>query len=113
MKKTMKKLAAVATAAMCCSVVVPGIAKAATCPPHHYKPVLVRQYIGGLDVSTHEYLYAVIDHVDGTTTYEYRDCRVDIMVYEYDLTCEKCGDVDGKEYSQKYYHNSCGLGIVE
>ena len=111
--KALKKLAgAVAVAAVCCAMIVPTVTHASTCPPHHYKPVLVDQYIGGVDVSTHEYLHAVIEHVDGTTTYDYRDCRVDIMVYVYDLTCEGCQDVEGTEYSQKYYHNSCGLGIV-
>lgn len=114
MKKAMKKLVtAVATAAMCCSVVVPGVAKAATCSPHYHRPVLVDQYIGGVDVSTHEYLYDITEHVDGTVTYEYRDCRVDVMVYEYELTCQWCQDVKGTEYEQKYYHNSCGLGIVD
>lgn len=67
--------------------------------------------IGGVNVDNHTYLYATIKHADGTITYDYRNCRVDIMVYEYEVKCE-CGSALENEYITKYYHNSCGIGIV-
>ncbi len=102
MKKTMKKLAAVvATAAVCCSMVVPGVAKAATCPPHDYVDEFVREFWGGM--YEHEYP-EVTEGENGELIVTYKTCWVDVMVTEYEERCEKCGNVNGTKYEETYVH---------
>ena len=105
MKKTMKKLAAVvATAAVCCSMVVPGVAKAATCPPHYYVDEFVREFLGGM--YDHLYVESMSEGDNGEPILEYATCWVDVMVTEYEKRCVKCQtvDVDGTTYEEKHIH---------
>ena len=102
MKKTVKKLATVvATAAVCCSMVVPGVAKAATCPPHYLDYEFVREFQGG--TYEHEYLYSMGTE-NGQPVLTYKTCWVDVMVKEYENKCMKCGIVEGIKYEETHIH---------
>ena len=102
MKKTMKKLvAAVATAAICCSMAVPGVAKASTCPPHYLDSVFVREFLGG--TYEHEYVYSM-GIENGQPVIDYRTCFVDVWVKEYENKCTKCGMVESTKYEETHKH---------
>lgn len=111
MKKSIKKLATVAaTVAMCCSLVIPVSVKAEenSCPPHDFE-YETREFRGG--TYEHEYLYSRTKEPDGTITYDYRICIVDIMVTKTQKVCQNkgCDVVEDTKYVENHIHRSdCG-----
>lgn len=116
MKKTIRKLAAaVATAAMCCSVVVPVSAKADSCSTHVY---IVDSNMNSMQtISAEYYLHTYVSDItifpDGEVEKEYSECRVQLVRCFYNKECSKCQKIVLNAVSQdKEMHMNCGEEFV-
>ena len=104
--KILKKLAAaVAMAAVCCTMMAPVTASAAKfCPPHAYSVINDRS---GVNTATHQYWMGTVTE---TGAQLYGTCTVTTVVSLYDLHCTRCGQILFDQGSgTTVTHSDCGL----